>query len=350
MRLVDSSILDLRSEGDVVEVIKRFTGDLEPPQIGIGDDAALVKVGGTWLALTLDTMVEGVHFLLDDVASWHDVGWKLAASNLSDLAAMGAVPLHALVGLTTTRDVSSSDIADLYSGIQAAMSKFGGIVVGGDTVVADRAVVSIALIGTDVDPLTVFRLDAAVPGDAIALSGTVGDSRAGLETISTRGAAFDSCVQYLIDRHLRPTPRTDLREPMVAHGVQCATDVSDGLVRNLEKICEASHLVATLDVDSVPISQELTRAFPDRALEFALSGGEDYELLVTGDRARISSINESLSAELGCTLTIIGEMSEPDARRDSVGDGMKVHLRSTKSDLSIPSLKNTGWDHWSAAE
>ena len=350
MQLVDPSILDLRSEGDVVEVIKRFTGDLEPPQIGIGDDAALVKVGETWLALTLDTMVEGVHFLLDGVASWYDVGWKLAASNLSDLAAMGAVPLHALVGLTTTRDVSSSDIADLYRGFQAAMSKFGGIVVGGDTVVADRVAVSIALTGIDVDPLTVFSLDAAVPGDSIALSGTVGDSRAGLETISTRGTVFDSCTKYLIDRHLRPTPRIALREPMIAHGIRCATDVSDGLVKDLEKICGASRTVATVDVDSIPISQELTCAFPDRALEFALSGGEDYELLVTGDRARIISINESVSAEPGRTLTIIGEMSEPCTGRDSASDATKVHLRSTKSDQSIPSLKNTGWDHWSAAE
>lgn len=350
MRLLDPTNVDLRSESDVVAVIKQVTGDVDTPQIGIGDDAALVKVGDTWLVLTLDTMVDGVHFVLGRESSWLDVGWKLAASNMSDLAAMGARPLHALVGLATNLTVSSSDIADLYSGIQEALTTFGGSVVGGDTVVSKEVSISMTMVGTGVDPSTVCRLGSARAGDAVAVSGTVGDSRGGLKALNSDAFAADPSVRYLTRRHLRPTPRIDLCHEMVANGIRCATDVSDGLVKDLGKICVASGLVANLDVASVPLSPELRRAFPDRALEFALSGGEDYELLITGDRGHITAINDSLGTESSKPFTIIGEMSEPSAAQESTSVETKVHLRSTVPGTAIPDLENTGWDHWSGSD
>lgn len=347
MRLLDPTNVELRSESDVVAVIKQVTGDVDPPQIGIGDDAALVKVGDTWLVLTLDTMVDGVHFVLDRESSWRDVGWKLAASNISDLAAMGALPMHALVGLTINLNALSSDIADLYGGIQEALTTFGGLVVGGDTVVSKEVSISMTMVGTGVDPSTVCRLDSARAGDSIAISGTVGDSRGGLEALNDGAIPAGPSVRYLTRRHLRPTPRTDLCQEMIANGIRCATDVSDGLVKDLEKVCVASGLVASIEINAVPLSPELRQAFPDRALEFALSGGEDYELLITGDRCNIAAINESVGAEPSNPFTIIGEMSEPSASRESTSEAKMVHLRSSDSHTAIPDLMNSGWDHWS---
>lgn len=349
MRSVESSVLELLSESDVVGVIKQIADEIDAPQIGIGDDAALVNVGDAWLVLTLDTMAEGVHFLVDETTTWRDVGWKLAAANISDLAAMGAEPIFALVGLNSTRNESAADIAALYSGIQDALTEFGGTMVGGDTVVSDKASISMTMIGTGVNPATVFRLDAAKDGDAVAVSGTVGDSRGGLEVISTEASASDPFNLHLIDRHLRPTPRIDLCREMVTAGIRCATDVSDGLVKDLEKVCKASALVASVDVDSVPMSLELSQAYPDRALEFALSGGEDFELLVIGDRAKIESMSQSLDAKRGTQLTIIGEMkSQWGGTRDATDDPTVVQLYSTGLDREIPAMDITGWDHWSA--
>lgn len=348
MRLVDSSVLELRSESDVVGVIKQITDEISVPKIGIGDDAALVNVGDAWLVLTLDTMVEGVHFLVDETTTWRDVGWKLAAANISDLSAMGAAPLYALVGLNATRHASATDFAALYSGIQDALTKFGGFVVGGDTVVSDNASVSMTMLGTGVNPATVCRVDAAKAGDAVAVSGTVGDSRGGLEVISTKASASDPFNLHLIDRHLRPTPRIDLCREMITAGIRCATDVSDGLAKDLEKVCKASALVASVDVDSVPMSLELSQAYPDRALEFALSGGEDFELLVIGDRAKIMSMRQSLDAKCGTQLTIIGEMFQPRGGWDATDNSTLVQLYSTGLDRAIPSMDITGWDHWSA--
>ena len=349
MRLIDSSVVELRTESDVVRVIKQFTDEVDAPQIGIGDDAALVSVGDAWLVLTLDTMVEGAHFLVDETTTWRDVGWKLAAANISDLAAMGAEPLYALVGLNATRHASATDIAALYSGIQDALTKFGGFVVGGDTVVSDKVSVSMTMVGTGVNPATVCRVDAAKAGDAVAVSGTVGDSRGGLEVISTEASVSDPFTRHLIDRHLRPTPRIDLCSEMIAAGIRCATDVSDGLTKDLEKVCKASALGASVDVDLVPVSPELSQAYPDRALEFALSGGEDFELLVIGDRAKIMSMSQSLDAKCGTQLTIIGEMmSQPRGVCDATDNPTAVQLCGTDLGRAIPAMKLAGWDHWSA--
>ena len=346
MSQVDLSQPKLESERDVLSAIRQVVPTLGAREIGIGDDAALVKVGDTWLVLTLDTMVEDVHFLVGQMASWSDIGWKATVANLSDLAAMGATPCHAMVGLTVKHDMSSSDITDLYTGIQDALSKFGGKMVGGDTVVSDRVSIAIAMIGMDVTPETVLRVDAAEAGDIVAVSGSLGDSRGGLEAILSGHALPGSTKSGLIEKHIRPMPRNDLTSDLVAHGIRCATDISDGLMKDLGEVCEASGLSAYIDLASVPMSSELKLAFPDQATEFALSGGEDYELLVIGRRDRVGAVNQSLSARSCAPLVVVGEMMEQVLPGDGVAVLGRVGLNGAYAQRTLANLENVGWDHW----
>ena len=346
MSQVGLSHLKLKSERDVLNAIRQVMPALGTREIGIGDDAALVKAGDTWLVLTLDTMVEDVHFLVGGAASWSDIGWKATVSNLSDLAAMGATPSHAVVSLTVKRDMSSTDITDLYTGIQDALSRFGGIMVGGDTVVSDKVSLSITMLGTGVTPETALRVDTAEPGDVVAVSGSLGDSRGGLETILSGESRPGQPNMGLIEKHIRPMPRNDLTSDLLSHGIRCATDISDGLLKDLEKVCEASRLSAHIDLASVPVSTELMMAFPDRATEYALSGGEDYELLVIGRQDRIAAINRSLRAGSRAPLTVIGEMADHVEPGDDVAVLGNVGLKGDGAQRALDSLDDIGWDHW----
>ena len=340
---------EVRNEGELLDLVSAVVPDMPDPELGIGDDAALVSVRDEWSVATMDTMVEGVHFTIDQYTRWADVGWKSIATNQSDIAAMGARPQHVLVGLNVRRDLSGGDLTNLYEGMQEALSTFGGTIVGGDTVVSDRVSITIAMTGAGATPDTALRSNAARSGYAIAVTGELGDSRGGLELISTHNPRSEPDVQTLFRKHNRPTPRTDLVGYLKDAGVRCATDVSDGLMRDLDKVCVASGLTAQVDLDRVPISRQLMQRFPERALEFALSGGEDYELLVFAPPETVVAVNTSLSASSVPLLRVIGEMTS-DRHGQTAGASVgRVRLRGPNAEEVAASLMSTGWDHWSVS-
>lgn len=341
---------EVRNEGELLDIVSAVVPDMPHPELGIGDDAALVSVRDEWSVATMDTMVEGVHFAIGQYTRWADVGWKSIATNQSDIAAMGAIPQHVLVGLNVRRDLSGGDLTNLYEGMQEALSMFGGTIVGGDTVVSDRVSITIAMTGAGATPDTALRSNAARSGYAIAVTGELGDSRGGLELISTHNPGSEPDVQFLVRKHNRPTPRTDLVGYLEDAGVRCATDVSDGLMRDLDKVCVALGLTARVDLDRVPISRQLMQRFPDRALEFALSGGEDYELLVFAPPETVTAVNTSLSASCVPLLRVIGEMTS-DGHGQTAGASVgHVRLHGPDSEDIAASLASSGWDHWSAAD
>lgn len=339
----------VRDEGELLSLIGSVLEHPARPELGIGDDAALVKSEGEWTVATMDTMVEGRHFRIGRHTSWRDVGWKCITTNQSDIAAMGAKPAHALIGLNVRRGMSGSDIVDLYEGMQAAMSAFGGVIVGGDTVVSDEVSITVAMTGSGATPKTAFRSDAARLGDVIAVSGSLGDSRGGLEALAADQEKSETDIAFLIDRHNMPIPRTDLVSPLQDAGVRCATDISDGLVRDLEKVCAASGLTAQVDLGRIPMSPHLLRSFPDRALEFALSGGEDYELLLAAPVDVVTSLNAALVDASKSPVTVIGEVTGPDSRLAADATIGRVTLRGNNAGNVAASLASSGWDHWDAA-
>jgi len=279
-----------------IETIRR--GLRQPPQgeIWIGDDAAVVAgPAGKHLLLAADAVVEGVHFELDllDVS---DVGWKALAVNVSDIAAMGGRPLHALV---TVVGAGADMIEGLVRGLAEAADAYGCAIVGGDLSSGERLVVSVAITGSAGDEEAVLRSGARA-GDALFVTGPLGSSAAGLRILRSerdRGAPGQAGVTpatprdggdpsaVLVAAYRRPVARVAEGLAAAAGGATAMIDVSDGLGIDLDRLATASGIGVVLD--AVPTATGATR-------EEALAGGEDYELVFAArDPARVASSFEA---------------------------------------------------------
>jgi thiamine-monophosphate kinase len=282
---------------------------------GIGDDTAVVRTPTGNQLLTTDAIVDGVHFRSVD-ERWYDIGWKCAVSNLSDIAAMGGVPDHALVTLGVPPGSSIETYTDFYSGMNDAFAEFGGRVVGGDVVSSPNMFVNLALTGhtsedSDGNPAWLER-GAARVGDLVCVTGPLGGSAGGLEVLLA--GETNPSGQTLVDRHYHPTPRIELGNRLVKSGVRCAMDVSDGLVGDLEKLAMLSNVGIRIDMADVPLPAELIFMFGNSAIELALSGGEDYELVFTAPE----SIVKELQRENVSEINVIGSVDEGNIPGGSV--------------------------------
>lgn len=279
------------------EVIDLFTRSLplrgEGVVVGIGDDAAVLRPPrGEQLVATTDAVFEGVHF--DGRFSPAEIGWKALAVNLSDLAAMGARPLWALVALGLPRGTRPARVAGLARGLGDCARLYGASVVGGNVTRARQLSVTVTVVGSALRPL---RRDGARPGDTILLSGSVGDAALGLRP---RAAA------PLSRRQRRPTPRLELGRALVGIAT-AAIDVSDGLVQDLGHLCAASKVAASLRLDELPLSAAYRRATRRDSDPWgpALSGGEDYELCVTVPARQVPAALRA-AARVGTPLAAVG--------------------------------------------
>lgn len=275
----------------------------------IGDDAALLTLTpGQSLVVSEDVLVDGVHFSLGLAAperrttAPYDVGWRAAAANLSDLAAMGAIPLGLTVGLSLPGEIPVAWVEALYEGMVACLHRYGVDVIGGDICRSPVVTVAIAILG-EVNPTCVIRRSLARPGDAIVVTGVHGASRAGLELLlhPERGSNLRAGDrEALIQAHQRPIPRLDvipvlrsLFTPPTAVTLDPALtaslagfrvggmDSSDGLADAVLQICRASQVGAVLHRSALPLPPAFTRWLsPAQAMEWALYGGEDFELVL----------------------------------------------------------------------
>jgi thiamine-monophosphate kinase len=295
--------------------------------VGIGDDAAVWRLGDRVILATTDTLVEGVHFLPNG-APWRDLGWKSLAVNVSDIAAMGGRPLFALVTLALLPDTDVAAMDDLYAGLNDCARRYGVTIAGGDIVRAPQVSVTVALLGEaqqrDGTPL-LLRRDAARAGDVIAVTGALGDAAAGLRRLKEGAAPGDPLPRA----HLHPQPPLAAGEQAAAAGVVCGIDVSDGLLQDVGHICEMSRVGAAIRTPLVPLSDALRDAYPEDALALACSGGEDYQLVLAGPRHIIERLQSSLDAR----LTVIGEIT-PGAGPPHLVDASGREL----------SLASPGWD------
>jgi thiamine-monophosphate kinase len=291
--------------------------------VGIGDDAAVLRPPpGEDLAMTVDAVVEGVHF--DRRFRGEDVGWKALAVNLSDLAAMGARPLWALCALATPRGESSARLAAVGRGLATCARAFGVALAGGNVTRARQLSLCVTAVGAVPRGGALLR-SGAHPGDVLLVSGTLGDAALGLRP----GAARE-----LIRRQRRPVPRVALGGALLGLARSCI-DVSDGLLQDLGHLCAASGVGAMVRLDSLPLSGAYRRAVahrpPERACDAALAGGEDYELLVAVPPGRVGQAHAA-ARKVGDRLTAIGEVSAGRGVRVLDSAGRRVRPRARGHD------------------
>ena len=309
-------------EFDLIRTLHQRHGRRTPSVIqGIGDDAAVIaSPAGQWTVLTTDLLTEGVHFDLR-TATMADIGFRAAAANLSDIAAMGATPQHLLIALAIPRTGTSRQVLQLYQGMMAACRTHRVGLIGGDTSASSGGwFLSLTLIGMVPPRKALFRSGARI-GDFIYVTGTVGDALAGLRLLNESlprakrhphtAALSTRHRKFLIGRHLRPTPRVAEGQWLSAHRfATSAIDISDGLSGDLRHICEESHVGAEIDLSTLPISAACHAYAASRKLDpvdLAQTGGEDYELLFTvSPRHRLRL--EHTALEQGFSLTCIGKI------------------------------------------
>ena len=279
---------------DEFELIRRYFSRHRGSPIvvaGVGDDGAVLRPpAGRELVTVIDTMVSGTH--VPAGMNPRDIGYRIVAVNLSDIAAMGAQPRWMTLALTLV-DADPEWLNEFAAGLYEAADEWGVILVGGDTTKGEQLVCSVQMSG-DLAPGTALYRSGAKPGDAIYVTGTLGDAAAGL-----RRFYGDDGNRFLASRFARPTARVAEGRSLagIAHA---AIDLSDGLVGDLGKILEASGAGAELDLQRLPLSRELLEAVGrEQALEYAMGGGDDYELCFT--------VPESLlPREIGARVTAIG--------------------------------------------
>ncbi len=285
---------------------------------GIGDDAAVIAPDLVW---TVDTQVEGVHFTRDH-SSPYDVGWKALAVNLSDLAAMGAVPVGALVSLILGPD-DALGLEPLYAGLGACARTYGCPIVGGDVTRGQGFAISITALGRAATKPP--GRAGATPGDVLAVTGTLAESAAGLAVLRDPQLRDVPGAVECSERHRRPHPRL-AEGAVLAPIVHAMMDLSDGIATDVRRFARRSGVHIVVDLDALPMHEDIVpiaQAIGVIPGVLAATGGEDYELLVAMAAADVASC--------GVPLTVIGSVSAGPAAVRFVGAGADAALR--------------GWDH-----
>ncbi|MGD9503341.1 MAG: thiamine-phosphate kinase [Syntrophobacteraceae bacterium] len=331
-------------------LVERITRLLPPGArpdvvVGIGDDVAVLRTSGPrHLLATCDVQVEGVHFLRERTTP-RQLGRKTVAINVSDMAAAGGSPLWALVSLALPPDVPVDFVDELYLGMGEELQTAGAAVVGGNLTRSDGGgiVIDLFLMG-DIAPEHLVLRTGAKEGDLLLVTGSPGDSRAGLElTLHPGIRVSEESARRALDRHLAPTPRLKEGQALARSGlVHAMMDVSDGLLGDLGHICRASKVGAevwTADLPVTAASAEIAAAAGARRIDWVLTGGEDYELLFTTAPESAPRLQSLLEKETGTPAHVIGcilpessgiQLLLPDGRRAPHGEGP------------------IGWDHFAA--
>ncbi|GGB55855.1 thiamine-phosphate kinase [Shewanella inventionis] len=276
-------------------------------ELSIGDDCALVNpADNKSIAISCDTLVENVHFLSDMPA--HALGYKSLAVNLSDLAAMGAEPAWFTLALTMP-SVDESWLASFSTGLFEIAEYYGIALIGGDTTRGPRST-SITINGQVIKGTALTR-SGAKNGDWIYVTGTLGDSALGLDVLRGVKSVYTEDKEYLINRHYYPTPRV-LAGQALRTLATSAIDLSDGLVSDIAHVLKASKVGAIIDVNLIPLSNSLKANLSrEDALSYALTGGEDYELLFTVPESQRGAIDTAL-IHAGVKFVKIGQICAGD--------------------------------------
>lgn len=301
----------LRDLGELglIERLARIVPTAPAVVEGIGDDCAVVRVYDRLLLISCDMFMEDVHFRLSYVTP-HDIGCKAAAAALSDIAAMGGAPLFCMVSLACPPDTEIVMVEELYRGMSATLSRFGSVIVGGDTIRSQGGIVlDVTVIGEAVGG-DFMRRKGAQPGDLLAVTGHLGLAAAALHALEHRLAIADD----VSERYTHPTPRIPegqwLNSRPTTHAM---LDISDGLVHDAARLAEVGQLGVDINPSAIPVLPQLDEYCRTRGadpLRFCLEGGEDYELAVALAEQGCEDTLCAFRHEFRTPITVVGRFTD----------------------------------------
>ena len=314
-------------EFGLIDLIKRKTFSKDKRVlVNIGDDAAVIKPSKKLLIFTTDTLMEKVHFDLG-YFTFEQVGWRAMVANLSDIAAMGGLPKFALVTIGLPKSISAENVISIYDGMTAIGKRYKCKIIGGDTFFSPKGIfVSIALLG-EVEKRFLVKRSGAKKGDLICVTGNLGEAQAGLEFLKKNPRKISPPVR----KFLNPFPRINEARTLVKNlKISSMIDISDGLSSELFHLSEENDLGAIIYETKIPISLNCIKAgnlLKKSPLLWALSSGEEYELLFTISRKELSNL-EKVKRKI--KVSVIGEMVD---KKETVmlqeKSGKKRRLRKT---------------------
>lgn len=321
-------------EFETIEAIRSLLG--VPPErvaVGIGDDAAVTRAG-EFAVTSVDAIVDSVHF---DRQSWpaQAIGWKAAATAISDLAAMAAKPSDLLVAAGLPDGITDDELTELFSGVAAAAESFGMTVIGGDTVNSPMLWLSVTVVGYLPTAQQAMTRSGGNTGDLLAVTGSLGGARAGLalmqdSQLAAAAGLNENEIELLINRQQRPVPLIAAAQALRSAGAKAMIDLSDGLTGDLAHLAGASECGAEVELARIPVGEStarVARALGDDPTEFAATGGEDYELLVALPAKEIETAQAAAIAN-GTALTPIGKLVPTGPVRITRPDGTAAKLKS----------------------
>lgn len=329
------------TEDQLIEAIRRvLSGDQPGVVVGLGDDAAVVEPGAGQPVLTTDMLLEGVHFDRGSISA-RDLGAKSIVVNVSDMAAMAASPRYALVSIGVTADVDAAWVVELYGGMRTACDEYALALVGGDTNRSSAIAISVTVIG-EVAPGRAVTRSGAQPGDVVVVTGALGAAAGGFVLSRANPSRAAEALSRawgrdLADALARPVARVGEGQTLAQAGATAMMDLSDGLAKDLLRLCLASGVGARVQLERVPVARAL-RAGAETlgvdALELAIGGGEDYELLATLDVTDVEHARAELDERFGVPLTEVGLIVEG------------ASLVGVDASGRTSPLEPVGWDHF----
>jgi thiamine-monophosphate kinase len=324
-------------------LIDRIKKIVETPSkdliLGIDDDTAAFRISNDQiLLLSTDVLIEGVHFDLN-YFSFYQLGWRGMAANLSDIAAMGGWPLYAIVSLGLPQNLTVDSVEEMYRGMRSLADEFRTSIIGGDTThTPDGLLISMAVVGQVMESQLVRR-SGAQAGDALFVTGTLGDSEAGLKVLKSQNQSFREKFARTVEQHLTPRPRIHEARFLVDNfDIHAMIDISDGLASEVHHICKNSGVGAIVLEEQIPLDRQ-TRKIADFSkddpVEYALYGGEDSELLFTAPEKIGHRLQREFSEQFEISCTKVGRI---------VSKAEGISLRKSNGE-TIP-LFFKGYDHF----
>lgn len=311
----NKAVEDLGEEG-IIRLIQQSVFKKLPAYVkkGIGDDCAVLEtVHGRILLVTTDTLIEGIHFTSGTISP-DALGWKALAINVSDIAAMGGRARTAFLSIALKQGATVRLLESFMAGFNTFAGKAGVVLAGGDTIESPGPVViTVALLGDCLKEHVVYR-SGARPGDDVWVTGPLGDAAGGLFVLQHKEAFPNPEYKSLVDAHQRPTPPFELGKAIAESGlVHAMIDISDGVAKDLRHICEQGGVGAVVQARAIPMSRDLLRlaAVAEKdPLQWAIYGGEDYELLFAAPPAHRKKILAMTEQVPGRAAVKIGRVIE----------------------------------------
>lgn len=271
---------------------------------GIGDDAAVFKQTNQSILTAVDTFVENIHFIKDKTMSTKQLGYRCLAVNISDLAAMGAVPRFYLVSVVIPRNWEELDVLNVFDGLSQLAKKHQMDLIGGDTVSGDTFVLSVTVIGYADEEKVRYRSDAKVD-DIVFVTGTLGDAGIGLDILLNDLKINNQ--SYFINRHQVPEPRVTFAQLLNKIDRLSLNDISDGLSSELNEIAKASNVSMMINDKDIPVNKELKKLSDNQQIKYKYSSGEDFELVGTTSKKNWNQIKQA-AKKAGILVTKIGQV------------------------------------------